>query len=150
MLAHKKFGLPLPLLENNPFRITAVNLYKDGISIPEGCLRFVDKKFIEDWMKKLEQWLAENYPGVGYKIYKDVSEIPLYKIEIDNTNRKNAIAFSEFDKIAPRLTLKRLCEMAYREENCSDFFKLLEEQLPEVEYNYYKKLVMEEDNIDED
>lgn len=137
MLAHKQFGLPLPINIINPYRISLGALLEDGLTAPEGCLKFLREDYYKEWIAKAESWLEEH--GVSGKIVLEEKEYPKYVFKCENGMEKiKNLRTSNFDMYYRKLTLGFILQRLQKRDRdpmLYQFIDLIKEQLGGKEYN---------------
>jgi len=109
MLAHKHFGLPLPLNPQNPYRITVKRLLTEGVSVPDGVLGCIDAQVVYPWILEVEKWLLE------LEIPADVKRVagppPFYVVK--GVGKWRNLITEDVLKTAPVLDLniERICAL---------------------------------------
>ena len=137
MLAHKQFGLPLPINTINPFRITLRSLLEGGITAPEGCLEFLREEYYKKWIESVEVWLEDQ--GVYGNVILDNKEYPKYLFKcFEGKEYIKNIRTSSFDAYYRKLTLEYIVSLLQKRSPdplLYQFIDLLREQLEEKEFN---------------
>ena len=99
MLIHEQFGIPTPLVESNPYRLTAQRALSGKVSLPEGQFAPLLVQFFRPWFADLKDFL-ESRIDTALPVVVETRSVPRIRFRISSYYQQQAakLPLDDFDR----------------------------------------------------
>lgn len=128
MLIHEQFGIPTPVVESNPYRLTAQRALLGKIALPEGPFDPLVGQYFRPWFAALKEFL-ESHIDATFPVIVEKTPAPRIRFRISSYYIQQALALplDEFDQVHVAPTLHDLIPLALKNATTRrEFFDFLQ------------------------
>lgn len=141
MLIHEHFGIPTPIVETNPYRLTAARALQGKVTLPEGPFAPLVAQYFRPWFSSLKEFL-EGRIATTFPVIVEKNSAPRIRFRVSSYYVQQALELplGEFDHQCTTPTLNDLVPFAKKNiQALQEFQEFLQHYMEPAAYARFCK-----------